>query len=130
MLSLKLAWRNLFRNTRRTVLTCLLISSSLVVLILTDGMVLGMVDVMVGGITHTLEGEAQVNRKGFRDNLEVEYTLDDPDRILERLEAEPSVAGYAPRVIVGSMIASSYNTTGGLVYGVDHQQELSPPVVL
>ena len=42
MLTIKLAWRNLFRNTRRTVLTCLLISFSLIALILTDGMILGM----------------------------------------------------------------------------------------
>ena len=65
MLTFKLAFRNLFRNTRRTILTSLLISSSLVVLILVDGLMLGMTKVMVGGITHTLEGEAQVARKRF-----------------------------------------------------------------
>ena len=124
MLSLKLAWRNLFRNTRRTILTCLLISSSLVVLILMDGIMLGMVDVMIGGITHTLEGEAQVNRKGFRDNFEVELYLDNPDEILATLENEAGIAGYAPRVIVGGMIASPYNTTGGIIFGVDADREV------
>ena len=124
MLSFKLAWRNLFRNTRRTILTCLLVSSSLIVLILVDGIMLGMVDVMVGGITHTLEGEAQVNKKGFRDNLEAEIFLDNPAEIDAALAADKYVAAYAPRVIVGGMIASSYNTTGGLVYGVDADAEL------
>lgn len=125
MLSLKLAWRNLFRNTRRTVLTSLLISSSLIVLILVDGLVLGLVDVMAGGITHTLEGEAQVLHVGFRNNFDAEYTMDDPAPIIKELEQDNTVAGYAPRVIIGGMIASSYNTTGGLVYGVDHQQEIA-----
>ncbi|MGK0223784.1 MAG: lipoprotein-releasing system permease protein [Limisphaerales bacterium] len=124
MLSFKLAWRNLFRNTRRTILTCTLISSALVVLILVDGIMLGMVDVMVGGITHTLEGEAQVNKKGFRDNFEPELFLDNPAAIEAVLAADERVSGYAPRVIVGGMIASSYNTTGGLVYGVDADSEL------
>jgi len=124
MLALKLAWRNLFRNVRRTVLTCVLISSALIVMILVDGLMIGMIDIMVGGITHTLEGEAQVNRKGFRDNFEVEYVIEDPDEITTELANADKVAGYAPRVIVGSMIASPYNTTGGLVYGVDHSQEL------
>ncbi len=64
MLTIRLAWRNLFRNIRRTVLTCILIASSLTALILTDGIVLGMVDVMIGSITHTLAGEAQIHRKG------------------------------------------------------------------
>ena len=125
MLTWKLAWRNLFRNTRRTVLTCTLISSALIVLILTDGIVIGMMDIMVGGITRTLEGEAQVNRKGFRDNMEAELFIDDPQPIIDAIEADELVAGYAPRVIVGGMIASSYNTTGGLVYGVDADKELA-----
>lgn len=124
MLSLKLAWRNLFRNIRRTILTCLLIASSLTVLILVDGLVLGMMDVMVGGITKTLEGEAQVNHKSFRTNLEAEYFIDDPDAVLATIDAYPGISGYAPRVIVGGMIASTHNTAGGLIYGVDADQEL------
>ncbi len=124
MLSLRLAFRNLFRNTRRTILTSLLISSSLIVLILVDGLMLGMMEVMVGGITHTLEGEAQVVRKGFRNNFEVEYTIDDPTNVIRQIEASDAVEGFGPRVIIGGMITSSYNTAGGLVYGVDALQEL------
>ncbi len=124
MLTFKLAFRNLFRNTRRTLLTALLISSSLVVLILVDGLMLGMTNVMVGGITHTLEGEAQVVRKGFRNNFEVEYTIDDPTNVISQIEESDVVDGFGPRVIIGGMIASSYNTTGSLVYGVDAKQEL------
>jgi ABC-type lipoprotein release transport system permease subunit len=124
MLGLKLAWRNLFRNIRRTILTSVLISSSLIVLILVDGLVLGMADVMIGGITRTLEGEAQVLRKGFRNNFEVEYYLENPDPIIDIIKNDPAVAGYGPRVIVGGMINSTHNTTGGLVYGVDAAREI------
>jgi ABC-type lipoprotein release transport system permease subunit len=124
MLTFKLAFRNLFRNTRRTILTSLLISSSLIVLILVDGLMHGMTNVMVGGITHTLEGEAQVTRKGFRNDFEVEYTIDDPASVIGQLKENKTLKGFGPRVIIGGMIASSYNTTGSLVYGVDAKQEL------
>ena len=124
MLTLRLAFRNLFRNTRRTLLTALLISSSLVVLILVDGLMLGMTKVMVGGITQTLEGEAQVVRKGFRNNFEVEYTIENPTNVINQIEASDVVEGFGPRVIIGGMIASSYNTSGALVYGVDAIKEL------
>ena len=123
MLILKLAFRNLFRNTRRTLLTCILVSSSLVALILVDGLVLGATDIMIGGITHTLEGEAQVYRSGFRDNLEADLYIENPEPIMATLAADAGVMGYAPRVLVGGMVASSYNTTGGLIYGVDYRQE-------
>ena len=124
MLTFKLAFRNLFRNTRRTILTSLLISSSLVVLILVDGLMLGMTKAMVGGITHTLEGEAQVARRGFRNDFEAEFTIDDPASVISQLKENKSLKGFGPRVIIGGMIASSYNTTGSLVYGVDAKQEL------
>ena len=124
MLIIKLAWRNLFRNTRRTGLTGLLIGFSLTALILTDGMVLGMVEVMVGGITHTLAGEAQVHRKGFLENLDVDLYLDDPNSIYDILDNDDSVSAYAPRVMAGGMFASTYNVAGGLIYGVDAAREL------
>lgn len=124
MLSLKLAWRNLFRNARRTLLTCTLISSSLIVLILVNGTTLGMVETMTTSLTHTLEGEAQVNRKGFRENYEPELRLQNASAAMAALAADARVAAYAPRAMAGGMIASSYNTTGGLVYGVDAASEL------
>ena len=124
MLTLKLAWRNLFRNTRRTLLTSLLIASALIVLILVDGVVLGVIDAMVGSITRTLQGEAQVQHKDFRANLEADYFIEDPGPLLDIIEADAQISGYGPRVIVGGMIASSYNTTGGLIYGVDAGREL------
>lgn len=124
MLIITLAWRNLFRNTRRTVLTCLLIGFSLTALILTDGMILGMTEVMIGGITHTLAGEAQVHKKGFLDNFDVDIYLDNPVSILELIEQDNSVAAHAPRIMVGGMITSTYNVTGGMVYGIDALREL------
>ena len=47
MLTVKLAIRNLFRNTRRTILTTMLIGFSLAALILTDAIMGGMVKVMI-----------------------------------------------------------------------------------
>ena len=70
MLLVQLAFRNLFRNGRRTFLTCLLITSSLVVMILMDGLILGMLGVMVGGITQTLDGQAQIYNSCFRDRFD------------------------------------------------------------
>ena len=65
MLILKLAFRNLLRNTRRTALTCLY-SRALVIMILMDGMMVGVSRLMVDSLTDTLEGEAQIYHQGFR----------------------------------------------------------------
>ena len=123
MLIIKLALRNLFRNTRRTLLTVLLIGCSLSALILTDAVLLGMVDVMIESLTKTLSGEAQVHRQGFTDNYDVDLYMPESASIESQLENDPSVAAYASRVISGGMISSSYNVGAGIIYGVDADQE-------
>ena len=76
MLILKLAFRNLLRNTRRTALTCLLLTSALVIMILMDGMMVGVSRLMVDSLTDTLEGEAQIYHHGFRERFDPSLYLD------------------------------------------------------
>jgi len=123
MLNLKLATRNLVRNTRRTLLTVSLIAFSLSALILTDAMTLGMMRIMVDSLTHSLAGEAQIHRRGFRDNLSVDLYMPEVETIESRLSQDPNVAAYASRVISGGMISSTYNISAGLVYGVEAKAE-------
>ncbi len=125
MLLLKLAWRNLFRNVRRTVLTVMLVGFSLVALILTDGIMIGIQESMVGTITETLAGEAQIHRRGFLDDMDDELYITDPDPIIERVAANEAIAAYAPRVLSAGMITSPYNIAGGLIYGVNADREVS-----
>lgn len=125
MLTYKLAIRNLFRNTRRTILTVMLIGFSLAALILTDAITGGMIKVMVESVTHTISGEAQIHRRGFRDNLDVDLYLENSKALEAQLAQDDRVKSFSPRVIAGGMISSSYNVTGGAVYGVDAEKEAS-----
>ncbi|MDD9889361.1 MAG: FtsX-like permease family protein [Gammaproteobacteria bacterium] len=123
MQTASLAFRNLFRNTRRTVLTVMLIGFSLTALITFDGVMRGMITLMVENITGTLTGEAQIHRVGYRENLDVDFYIDNADEIEERLQQDASLRAYAPRVISGAMISSSYNVSAGMVFGVDAELE-------
>ncbi|MDK1025193.1 MAG: ABC transporter permease [Gammaproteobacteria bacterium] len=122
-LTLVLAYRNLFRNTRRTVLTSLMIGCCLAALILTDGVIKGMLDVMIDSVTQTFAGEGQVHRKGFRDSLDTDLYMNNIDELEATLKADKSIAGYSVRTIAGGMISSSYHMTGGAIYGVSAEQE-------
>jgi ABC-type lipoprotein release transport system permease subunit len=123
MLILTLAIRNLFRNTRRTLLTILLIATSLSALILTDALSRGMTQTMVENLTHTLAGEAQIHRRGFRDNFSTDLYIADVEPIENQLAQDSRIAAYANRVISGGMISSTYNISAGLIYGVDAAAE-------
>lgn len=124
MLTLKLAWRNLFRNTRRTVLTVMLIGFSLGAMIITDAVIIGMTTTMADSVTQTLTGEARVQHPAFSDSFDSALTLDNSSRLEAIIAADDSVKAYAPRVIAGGMISSSYNVASGFVYGVDPEREV------
>ncbi|HJN52979.1 MAG: ABC transporter permease [Pseudomonadales bacterium] len=123
LLTFRLAYRNLFRNTRRTVLTCLLISCSLAALMLVDGLIIGMLKVMVDTTTKTFAGEAQVHRQGFLDSFDSDLYMSDTKSIEAVLAADKRVAGYSVRTVTGGMISSANNMTGGLIYGVSADRE-------
>ncbi len=123
MLMLTLALRNVFRNSRRTLLTVGLIACGLAALMFTDAMVRGMSQSMVRIATGTLLGQAQIHRAGFRRNNDVDLYITHSDHLLQSLHDDPAVAVAAPRVITGAMLASSENVAAAMVYGVDGAAE-------
>lgn len=123
MLTFKLAIRNLFRNTRRTILTAILISFSLMALIMADGLILGMKDLLVSSLTKNLVGEAQLHRMGFRDNFDVDLYFTGTDDLVADLRGRPEVTEVASRVLSGGMVSSSYNVATGMVFGIDAEAE-------
>ena len=123
MLPFKLAIRNLFRNTRRTILTAILISFSLIALIMADGLILGMKDLLVSSLTKNLVGEAQLHRMGFRDNFDVDLYFTGTDDLVADLRGRPEVTEVASRVLSGGMVSSSYNVATGMVFGIDAEAE-------
>ena len=123
MLIFKLAFRNLLRNTRRTALTCLLLTSALVIMILMDGMMVGVSRLMVDSLTDTLEGEAQIYHQGFRERFDPSLYLDNTVPLREVLALDQDVRAFSERVMTPAMLASSYATQGVMIYGIDQEQE-------
>ena len=78
---------------------------------------------MIGSLTKTLQGEGHINLKGFRQNLDVDLYLKNPSTLTDTLNADERVAAFSVRVLSGGMIASPYNSVGGIIYGVDAKME-------
>jgi ABC-type lipoprotein release transport system permease subunit len=118
MLFLKLAWRNLLRNKRRTIIAGTAIGIGLAALVFTDALMIGMNDHLVHSGTASYMGEGQVHREGFRKTLEVELTINDAPGVLAKLSASPIVKDFTPRVMSFSMIASPANNQGITMVGI------------
>lgn len=122
-LLIKLAWRNVFRNTRRTLLSGLAIGIGLACLILADAIVRGMEDNMIRMATDTLLGQGQIHRKGFRETLEVEKTINQGPDTLKALEDDPQIKAAAPRTLSVAMVTSTANVASIMLYGIDADRE-------
>jgi ABC-type lipoprotein release transport system permease subunit len=119
----RLAKRSIFRNTRRTLLTVLLISCSLAAILFTDAFVRGMVETMVKINTQTFLGEGQIHRVGFREANDVDLVIDDTSTLYKQLNTIEEIQAFTPRVLTGAMTSSSENVASAIVYGVDAIKE-------
>ncbi len=122
-LLIKLAWRNIFRNTRRTLLAGLAIGIGLAALIFMDALVIGMEESMIRTATHTFLGQAQIHAKGFRSTFEVEKTIEDLDGVLQGLNGEKQVYSYALRTQAFAMLNSPADFGAVMLFGIDPQRE-------
>jgi len=122
-LFLKLAWRNIFRNKRRTFIAGTAIGIGLASLIYTDALIVGMEQNMIHSATASFMGEGQIHRKGFRQTFELESTINDPSEVMAGLKKEKVVAHFTPRVISYGMISSPANVSSVSMVGIDPATE-------
>jgi ABC-type lipoprotein release transport system permease subunit len=120
---MRLAWRNILRNKRRTFIAGTAIGIGLAAMIFVDALYEGMMRHMIRSATATYMGEAQVHREGFRDTFDASLTINDLDGLTERLESDPLVKHYSVRTNSFAMLASSANSTGVALVGAQPDRE-------
>ena len=121
----RLAWRNLWRNYRRTLIMLLAISLGVWAMIFMTALMRGMVDDMVRQGIGALPGHVQVHALAYRDDPSVTHSMPAPDEtMLEILNGEHIVA-WTSRIKVPAMISSEYENRGISLLGVDPQGEVA-----
>ena len=123
LILVKLAWRNLFRNKRRTIIASIAIGIGLAALIFADALWVGMEQNMVKTATASFLGDGQIHRKGFRETSAVEMTINQLDEVVDNLSQEAIVEQFTPRTFAFGMITSSANVSAIGVVGIQPQTE-------
>ncbi|MFK8048636.1 MAG: ABC transporter permease [Halioglobus sp.] len=120
-----LAWRNLWRNYRRTLIMLAAIVVGVWAMILFSAMMRGMLDEMVHAGLRVLPGEAQIHHPQYRDDPSIANSLDAPQgKLLEALNTPP-ITAWTSRVKVPGMISSERDNRGVLLLGVDPAGEIA-----
>ena len=123
LILIKLAWRNLFRNKRRTIIASVAISIGLAVLIFADAFWVGMKENMIRTATASFLGDGQVHRKGFRNTQAVEMTINQLDEVIGGLSQETIVQQFTPRTFAFGMITSAANVSAISLIGIQPSTE-------
>ena len=120
-----LAWRNLWRNYRRTLIMLLAIALGAWAMIFMTALLRGMVDDMVKQGIAALPGHVQVHAAEYRDDPSVTHSLPAPDPVLLGVLNGAQVSAWSSRVRVPAMISSEYGNRGVFLLGVDPAEEMS-----
>lgn len=120
---LKLAWRNIWRNRRRSAIVLTAVVIGLVSLILTDGFYNGMLEQMLTNQIGSHTSHIQIHKKGFHDNKVIQSFVPDRKRVEEALHSVPDVEAYSERVITFGIISSASNSSGVSIVGISPERE-------
>ncbi len=118
LILVKLAWRNIFRNKRRTLIASIAIGIGLTALIFVDAFMIGMAETMIRTATASFLGDAQIHREGFRDTQEVSLTIQALDKVTENLAKEDIVEHWTQRTLAFGMITSPASVSAINLVGV------------
>jgi putative ABC transport system permease protein len=119
----RIGWRNLWRNKRRSLVVISSIAIGIFAMILSMGVMNGMNNQMVENTIKTSLGHIAIHRKGFQDDMKLQYHFTPEAKIIEAIESDSRILAYAPRIKLQGMIRSSESSRGVMIVGIDPEKE-------
>jgi len=122
-LSLKLAWRNIWRQKRRTWLTALAIIFSNALLVFMISLQFGSYDMMINNTLQTLSGHIQIQHPKFHDDQKTRYTLPEIRELSSGLRRALDSVHVAARAEAFALASSEQRSFGIQILGVEPEYE-------
>jgi ABC-type lipoprotein release transport system permease subunit len=122
-LLLTLAWRNLWRHVRRTLMILFAFALGVWSMVVIAAISRGSMEQQLDKSILNLTGHVQLHAPGFRDDPVIERRMGLPSPALERALAGPDIVAWAGRVRVPAVIASEYESAGVTLVGIEPERE-------
>jgi putative ABC transport system permease protein len=130
-LYLRLAWRNIWRHKRRTIIIVLAMSLTLALMMWYDGLMNGFTDAIYGNAVKVLGGNVQVHAEGYRAeaNSNPLFPLADPQAVIIAAEANPLTLAASQRIHTGGLVTSREGAFSVGITGVEPEKEIAVNVI-
>ena len=120
---LKLAWRNIWRNRRRSFITIFSITFAVLLACVMRSMQLGSYERMISNSAQFFTGYIQVHNNGFWDDKTVDNSMPHDTQLLELIANTEGVDAVVPRVESFALASFGSKTKGSMVLGIDPDEE-------
>ena len=118
-IDVKMAWRNIWRNPRRTMLTICAIAFASLLLVFMLSFQFGSYETMINTSVKIQTGHLQVQAEAYQEKKNIRLVVPDPAKIAQVIDSIPTVAAYTFRGQAFSLISSNERTYGVAVTGID-----------
>ncbi len=116
-----MAWRNLWRNGRRTLVTVGAMTLALWTMVIYTSLMQGMLSSMESTLLDVELGEIQVHADGYRERPSIWERIEDPEALLQALD-ETGLRSSA-RLLGGALVASGDASTGAVLKGLSPERD-------
>ena len=121
---LSMAWRNLWRNPRRTLLTALTMALSVAFCIFMNSVTAGFMKNMRDAVVDRNLGHLQLHHKDYPETMSPYDVVPRASDVIEILKADPEVTNVAPRIQSFAMFSGpDKDAATGAFIGVDPEAE-------
>lgn len=126
MLTLKLAYRNILRQRRRSLLTALSMAGGYILFVFSMSLLEGSWSNVVDIFTLDHTGHIQVHKDDYAKRPKIHKTIENPTVVEKTLKNHEDVTGWAPRVYSSALAYGGNKTSIAQIFGID--PELEPTV--
>lgn len=118
-----LAWRNIWRNRRRTLITAAAVMFAVFFSVFMESIQRGAWNYMLDSVINFYYGYVQVHEKGYWAEPSVDASMTYDSSLAQQLQGIPGLLGVSARIETFALAANEEQTTGVLVVGVDPAAE-------
>ena len=118
------AWRNLWRQPRRTALSALTIAFAAATAVFISSLQEGGYTQVEEHALQLIDGFAQVQPQGYSNDSDLRIAISNPDAVLKRIDSLPGVTASAPRATSYAILSYGSRSYGSAIFGVDPAREL------
>ena len=126
-LLITLGWRNLWRHPKRTIVILFAITLGVWFMVISAGMMVGIIEQQVRDTIFNLTGHAQIHHPKYRDDPAIEHSMPPPTPAMLEILNSPKVKQWSSRVRLPAVVMSERESRGVTLVGIDpkHEQGLS-----